>query len=311
MVYDLSQAGTDTRLLAYFLAVVDAGTVTQAARELRIAQPSVSFAIRELERQFGSPVFDRVGRRLVLNETGRALAEVARQIVSALASARAAVEARTSLTSGEIRISAPPSLTVHPLSSAIEEFSRSHPGVRINVLGQAAESVRDLVGGAEVDMALIVEEPGCTDYEGMVVRDIGLHEVVAVLPPGTPTPYTGRLTRASLASFSLIVAEAGTRLRWLVDEMSLDGLPVQIVAEVAHREAVIPLVIDGLGAALLPWSLGRLAGRLGAVVVGLDPPVISRILLIHRRELTPAAAAFVDTAFTHPDNALAPEPQKP
>lgn len=305
MGYDLSQAGTDARLLAYFLAVVDAGTVTRAAKELRIAQPTLSLAVRELERQFGAHMFERVGRRLVLNETGRALAEVARQIVGTLASARVAVEARTSLTSGEVRISAPPSLTVHPLGPAIEEFSRAYPGVRITVLGQSAESVRDVVAGAEADMALVVEESGTKDYLGLVVREIGLHEAVAVLPPGTPVPSAGRLARASLATFPLIVAEPGTRLRTLVDEMSLDGLPVHIAVEVAHREAVIPLVLDGLGAALLPWSLARLAVRLGATVVGLDPPLISRILLIHRGELTPAAAAFVDKSFTHPDNALA------
>lgn len=306
MTYDLGQAGADARLLAYFLAVVDAGTVTRAAKQLRIAQPSLSLAIRELERQFGSPVFDRVGRRLVLNETGHALAEVARQIVGALASARATVEARTSLANGEIRISAPPSLTVHPLTAAIQEFSRRYPGVRIKVLGQPPGSVNDLVAAADADMALIVEEPDPEDYAGLVVREIGLHEAMAVLPPGTPVPSTGRLTPASLASFPLIVAEPGTRLRALVDEMSMDGLPIHIAAEVAHREAVIPLVLNGLGAALLPWSLARVAGRLGAAVVGLDPPVISRILLIHRRELTPAAAAFVDTAFIHLDNALAP-----
>ncbi|GLB69552.1 LysR family transcriptional regulator [Arthrobacter mangrovi] len=308
MAYDLSQAGVDARLLAYFLAVVDAGTITRAAKQLGIAQPSLSLAVRELERQFGSPVFDRVGRRLVLNETGHALAAVARQIVGALATARATVDARTSLTSGKIRISAPPSLTVHPLNPAIEEFSHRYPGVRVSVLAQAAESVQDLVLDGEIDMALVIEEPGVAEYRGLVVREIGLHESVAVLPPDMPVPPTGRLTRASLASFPLIVSEPGTRLRTLVDEMAADGLPVRIAAEVAHREATIPLVVDGLGAALLPWSIARLAGRLGATVIGVDPPIINRMLLIHRPELTPAAAAFVDTAFTHRDNALVPEP---
>jgi DNA-binding transcriptional LysR family regulator len=156
-------------------------------------------------------------------------------------------------------------------------------------------------------MALIVEEPVPKDYAGLVVREVGLHEAVALLPPGSPVPPRGRLTRASLASFPLIVAEPGTRLRALADEMSLDGLPVRIAAEVAHREAVIPLVLNGLGAAILPWSLARIAGRLGATVIGLDPPVISRVLLVHRADLTPAAAAFVDSAFTHRDDALVPE----
>ena len=63
----------DTRQLRYFLAVVDAGSVHRAAEQLYVAQPSVSQALRALERDLGSLLFHRTGRRLILTAAGRAL----------------------------------------------------------------------------------------------------------------------------------------------------------------------------------------------------------------------------------------------
>ena len=81
----------DVRLAGYFLAVVDAGTVHGAAAALLVAQPSVSQALRRLERDLGAELFLRTGRRLVLTAAGRALVEPARDLLRARDAARDAV----------------------------------------------------------------------------------------------------------------------------------------------------------------------------------------------------------------------------
>lgn len=303
----MTQAGTDARRLAYFLAVVEAGTVTGAATRLRVAQPSVSLAIRDLERDFGAPLFDRLGRRLVLNETGRSLVDVARQVIGSLASARATVGARASLASGEVVVAAPASLAVDPLGPAMSAFCLRHPGVFVRVIGgQTTNETRDLVAAADADIGLATDDSGDSGQHKLVEREIGLHEIVAVLPPDAVV--SGRLTSASLVTWPLIAAEPGTRVRAVLDDFVADGLPLRIVAEVGYREATIPLVLGGIGAALLPSALARLAGRLGAVVAGLDPPVVTRIMLVHHPEITHAAAAFVDALLARCGDNLAPEP---
>ncbi|WP_158559769.1 LysR family transcriptional regulator [Prauserella sp. PE36] len=302
MGYELGQAGGDARRLAYFLAVVDAGTLTRAAEQLHIAQPSLSLAIRDLEQDFGAPLFNRVGRRLVLNETGYALVDHARQVIGGLASARAAVAARTALDTGEVSIAAPASLAIEPLANAVARFRRKYPGVRVRILRHPPGAEHDLVARGKADLGLAIDDPEhhrCED--GLVCRPIGLHEVVAVLPPGSKPATAGKLTRAELVNVPLIVAEPGSRLRALTDQLGTDGLQVRVAAEVGHREAMIPLILSGVGAALLPWSLGRLAGQLGAVVVGLAPPVLNTMLVVHRIEFTAAASAFLDTMGEHED----------
>lgn len=310
MRYELTQAGSDARRLAYFLAVVEAGTVTGAAARLRVAQPSLSLAIRDLERDLGAPLFDRIGRRLVLNETGTSLVEIARHVIADLASARAAVGARASLTSGEVVVAAPAALAIDPIGPVMNAFCRRYPGVRVRVAGgQAPNEIRDLVAAADADLGLATDDVADSGQHSLIEREIGLHEIVAVLPPdSTIAGSAGRLTAASLATWPLIAAEPGTRVRAVLDQFAHDGLSLRIAAEVEYREAMIPLVLGGLGAALMPAALARLAGRLGAVVIGLDPPIINHVLLVHRPELTQAAAAFAEALLARRGDNLVREP---
>ncbi|GAA1249095.1 LysR substrate-binding domain-containing protein [Prauserella halophila] len=295
MAYDLSQAGSDARRLAYFLAVVDAGTLTRAAQQLHIAQPSLSLAIRDLEQDFGAPLFNRIGRKLVLNETGQALVAIARQIVGGLSGAREAVAARTSLDTGEVTVAAPPSLAMEPLAPAIADFRRRYPGVRITIRSNPPGTEGELVAEGQVDLGLAIGGSDGERDDGLLQQPVGVHEVVAVLPPGSVPSASNALTSAELVKWPLVVTEPGSRLRARVDQMINDGLRVRIAAEVAYREAMIPLVLAGVGASILPWSVGRLAGQLGAVVVGLEPPMLSPMMLLHRQEPSAAAAVFADT----------------
>ncbi|MEU1853423.1 LysR family transcriptional regulator, partial [Streptomyces sp. NPDC019990] len=77
----------DIRQLEYFLAIVDRGGFSRAASALYVSQPSLSQAVRALERDLGSELFHRIGRRAVLTEAGRALIEPAREAVRGLETA--------------------------------------------------------------------------------------------------------------------------------------------------------------------------------------------------------------------------------
>jgi DNA-binding transcriptional LysR family regulator len=125
----------DTRRLRYFLAVVDAGSLHRAAEQLYVAQPSVSQALRTLERDLGSLLFHRTGRRLVLTAAGRALIAPAREVMRELDLARATVEAVEGLLGGDLVVAAMPSQSVSPLTGMIAAFASRHPLVQITVRG--------------------------------------------------------------------------------------------------------------------------------------------------------------------------------
>ena len=103
---------------------------------------------------------------------------------------------------------------------------------------------------------------------------------------------------ATLASFPLVTAPAGTTTRTQLEEAFADARVTPHIAVVtAQREAILPLVLAGAGATLFPRPLAEQAARLGAVVVGLRPHLSRPVHLFHRRgPLSPAATAFVELA---------------
>ncbi|SJZ36196.1 DNA-binding transcriptional regulator, LysR family [Marinactinospora thermotolerans DSM 45154] len=283
----------DARQLAYFLAIVDEGGFNRAARALHLAQPSLSQAVRALERDLGTPLFHRVGRRVVLTEAGHAMVEPAREVLRGLAATRAVVESVRRLRSGRVEVVSMPSPAVAPLSSAVAAFARRHPGVEVvlraaDLPGEVVEAVR--TGAAELGL---LGDDGPPGDPGLAVHELGAQEFVLVVPATHPLAGRGRVRPADLAGLSVVAGPPGSRMRALVDGYRDAGVEVRISVEAHHREAIIPLVVEGAGVALLAEAWARPARMAGLAVVGLDPPAHLGIWLVTRRgRLSPGAAAF-------------------
>ena len=110
-------------------------------------------------------------------------------------------------------------------------------------------------------------------------------------PTEDPVPH------AALSGARMIVSPAGSLMRQIVDDFLAEGTEMQIVAEVAHRTSILPLVLQGVGWAVLPSAWAPLARRAGARTARLDPTAHLHIALLSRAApLTPAAAAFLAVA---------------
>lgn len=287
----------DARQLEYFLAVVDHGGFSRAAKAMFVAQPSLSQAIRALERDLGSELFHRIGRRVVLTGAGRALIEPARQVVRGLELARASVEAVHDLTSGRVEIAAMPSATVEPLSSVVREFTARHPGVSVRIrAAPRAHAVLEMVRTGTTELGLLASRERLA-IEPLALHPVGRHRLVLVTPEDGPFPPGVPVRYHQLAGHRLIVGEQGTGMRDLVEEIRAAGIGVHIAVESENREAFLPLVLGGVGLAVVADSWSRLAERAGALVLELDPPAYLSVAFVTRRApLTPAASAFLAAA---------------
>ncbi|MEV0645956.1 LysR family transcriptional regulator [Phytomonospora sp. NPDC050363] len=284
----------DVRQLEYFLAVVDNGGFNRAARALFLAQPSLSQAIRTLERDLGGRLFHRIGRSVVLTEAGEALVEPARQAVRALAVARASVEAVRGLRSGEVAVASMPSPAVEPLSTMILAYSDRYPGVHVSIrAAPVARSVLAAVrtGATELGLLSAWRLPAVAD---LLLHPLGRQRFVLVAPPDGSLAADGPLPRTALEGRRLIVGEEGTGIRRLAEEIRAEVPGVTIAVESEHREAVLPLVLKGIGVGILAEAWRPLAERAGAVVLDLDPPAWLDLAMVSRDgPLTPAAAEFL------------------
>jgi|SRR5665213_1538320 len=287
----------DTSRLRHFVAVVDHGGFTAASKAVFVSQPALSLAVKELERELGTPLFLRVGRGVRLTAAGAALLGPARQALRDVETGRAAVAAVAGVVAGSLHVCSLPTLAAEPMAGLVGRFRRHHPRVRVDLA--APEDSRDLFNLVESGTC----ELGLTDAlhvpESLESIDLGQQSLVFIHPPGTSRSKSGGGVAVAVTHATPFVAPPeGTSTRRLLDEQlgALEITPLLAVTS-AQREAIIPLVLAGAGAALVPEALARFAEQFGAVVSRPDPPADRRLALVHRSgELSPAAARFCDLA---------------
>lgn len=284
----------DLRRLGLFLAVVDHGGFTAAAKATYVAQPAISLAVHELERELGAALFVRSRRGAVLTPAGEALVGPARQAARDVENAAAAVAEVTGLLAGRLDVAALPTLAADPVAAMVGRFRSAHPAVVVRLAAPADPlALLDAVhsGAAEV---------GLTDASavgGLDAHRIGSQELVAISPPGTAVRGM-TLTVKSLASCPLVLTEPGSSVRALVEAAFAEaGVSASLAVETAQRDAVIPLVLAGAGTAVVPATLAANAAAQGAVVRALRPRLRRVVMLVHRPGvLSPAARRFVELA---------------
>jgi len=285
----------DLRRLGLFLAVVDHGGFTAAARAIHVAQPSVSLGVRELERELGAELFVRSRRGATLTPAGEALVGPARQAQRAITTAAAAVAAVSGLTTGHLDLASLPTLAADPLAPMVGRFRRAHPGVTVRLAAPADPiDVAASVRSGETEVGVTEAGPAA---EGLASRLVAEQDVVAVSPPGT-TGSGDPLPVRALAEVPLVLTAPGTSLRDLVDRALADaGVVANVAVQTAQRDALIPLVLAGAGTTFLPSGVAEPARSLGAVIRRLRPSLRRTIVLVHRPgAVSPAAARFLDLA---------------
>jgi LysR family transcriptional regulator, carnitine catabolism transcriptional activator len=285
----------DIRRLSLFLAVVEHGGFTRAAQAVHISQPALSQAIAELETELRGPLFHRLGRKVVLTEAGAALVGPARAVLREIDAARQVTAEVNRLGRGRLDLSALPTLSADPLPVLLGAFRRAHPAITVRIASpgdpdELAEQVRS--GDAEVGITDARHAP-----DGLVTAPFRGQQLVAVFPPDSSHP--GRPMRpADLADVPLVVTPPGSSGRGLLDAaLSQAGVQPVIAIETSQREAVLPLVVAGAGAAVMPEALAALAAAQGAIPVAFDPPLMRELVIVRRPgSPTPPAAAFLAVA---------------
>lgn len=285
----------DVRRLSLFLAVVDHGGFNRAAQAVHISQPALSQAIAELEAELHGPLFHRLGRKVTLTDAGAALVGPARAVLREIDAARQVTAEVNRLGRGRLDLSALPSLSTDPLPALLGAFCRAHPAITVRIAspGDPAELAEQVRSGAA--------EVGVTDAsraaDGLEMVPFCRQQLVALFPPGFGE-RDAPLRSADLANVPLIVTPPGSSGRELLDRALVrDGMQPVVAIETSQREAILPLVLSGAGAAVMPEALATLAAVRGAVAVPFDPPLVRELAIVHRPGLpTPPAAAFLTVA---------------
>ncbi|MEJ5071467.1 DNA-binding transcriptional regulator YeiE [Enterobacter ludwigii] len=232
------------RQLEVFAEVLKSGSTTQASQMLSLSQSAVSAALTDLEGQLGVQLFDRVGKRLVVNEHGRLL------YPRALATLEQATEIEQLFRedNGAIRVYASSTIGNYILPEIIARYRRDFPTLPLELSVGNSQDVITAVSDFRVDIGLI--EGPCHAAE--IIAEPWLEdELVVFAAPGSAL-LTGEVTLARLAEAPWILRERGSGTREIVDYLLLSHLPeFHLGMELGNSEAIKHAVRHGLGISCL------------------------------------------------------------
>ncbi|KAA6050734.1 MULTISPECIES: DNA-binding transcriptional regulator YeiE [Pantoea] len=267
------------RQIEVFTEVLKSGSTTQASQVLSLSQSAVSAALADLENQLGVQLFDRVGKRLVLNEHGRLLYPRAVGLLEQAGE----IEQLFREDSGAIRLFASSTIGNYLLPGMIAAYRRDFPALPLELSVGNSQDAIQAVADFRVDIGLI--EGPC--HEPDIISTPWLEDELVVFAAPDSALLQQPVTLVSLAAAPWILRERGSGTREIVDYQLLSHLPqFQLGMELGNSEAIKHAVRHGMGISCLSRRvIADLleAGTLAEVAVPL-PRLTRTLYRIHHRQ---------------------------
>lgn len=238
---------TLTQLTA-FLAVVRGGSVTVAADELVVTQPSVSSAIAALGKELGCDLFERSGRGIRLTEAGRAFAPYAADVIGLLERGRQAASEAAKLSVGRLQIAAVTTAAESFVPPLMRAFSAAHPEIQLTLAVGNREDVFDRVRSHAVDVAISGKPPS---DGGLVAEPLSDNEIVCITAPDDPALADEPLEPGDLETRSWLLREPGSGTRALNEQFLAERGLAPSTVTLGSNGAIKQAVRAGLGVSLL------------------------------------------------------------
>ncbi|MDB4976598.1 MAG: transcriptional regulator, LysR family [Myxococcaceae bacterium] len=290
----------DLRDIRYFAAVVEHGSLTRAALQLKVSQPTLTHAVARLEEALGGSVWRRSkNRRLgvvptelgqrVLERGGRALAEL-----DALGQDAAHLRG---LTAGGLRVGSVQSLAGTLLPRWVAHYLAKYPAITLDLPLVTSETADGLIKSGKLDAALVVGPPP-TDPALKRTR-CGEQELLAVVPAGHALAKRKRIAVDALAQEPFVLVPAGTFFAIAIEDVCRRaGFSPLVRARIASISGLCALVRAGVAVTILPeGSIPAGDGELAQVRFE-KPQPRRAVHLIWRADVAPSPAlrAFIDVA---------------
>ena len=280
--------------LRAFLAVAEQRHFTRAARELGMAQPSVSAHVRRLESELGNELFDRRKGDLRLTVAGEALLPFARRILADVDAAGAELSQVGGLARGRLSIGATPSLAATLVPPVLARFHTAYPGIELALREAGSlELVAALVEGA-VDIALVILP---VRHEALETQALLREELVVAVARTHPLAKRRTIALTDLRDVPLVMFRQGYDLRSVTEAACrAAGFAPTFAIEGGEMDGVLRLTAAGLGAAIVPSLVVEPRGPLRAVRI--EKSALTRTIgIAHRRDrrLSRAGQELIET----------------
>ena len=265
----------ELRHLRYFVAVAEALSFTNAAERLRLAQPSLTRQVRNLEDEIGVRLFDRSNNRVALTDEGSMFLLDSKRVLEMCGESVAAVQRLARGESSGLNIGYVANIHYGLLPATLGAFRKHCPGVALNLFDMTSAEQFQALDGRKIDLGFVGIRPAVSGHH--LLSECVAHDAMLVaLPANHPLTRKPKVKLADLASQFFVGMSAKTHpgaREWLSETCRKAGFAGRILQEADGEPTVIQFVADGLGVALLPEQITGLPHD-GVVFRQLTPPVL-------------------------------------
>jgi LysR family transcriptional regulator, low CO2-responsive transcriptional regulator len=234
--------------LAAFLAVIRGGSVTAAADELVVTQPSVSSAIAALGRELRCDLFERAGRGIRLTDAGAAFAPYAEDVIGLLDDGRRAAGEAAGMTARRLHIAAVTTAAESFVPPLMQAFSEQHPEVELTLAVGNRQVVLEHVLGHAVDVAISGKPPA---DDRLLAEPLIENEIACITAPDDPATANGPQQAIDLVGRAWLLREAGSGTRALNEQFLAERGLEPATLTLGSNGAIKQAARAGLGVSLL------------------------------------------------------------
>jgi len=225
------------RQMQIFLNVVKSGHLTNVAKEMKLSQSAISMSIKELENILGRPVFDRINKKLVLNEVGRAFHKEIDPIFKKLVDIE--YEFKNSENKGMIRVGASTTIVDYLMPSIICSYMSAYPDVKITLKEGNTKEIAAMIAEGSIDVGFV---EGLVPGSDILKEKIGIDELIVVTSDKKLTEMT-YIDKLAEKRWVLREEGSGTRevfLNYIKDKVD----DLNIFFELGHTESIKSILMN-------------------------------------------------------------------
>lgn len=242
----------DLKQLEYFVRVAELGSFTRAAAALNVAQPALSRQVRQLEVELRQNLLIRNGRGATATEAGKLLLEHGRGILHQVERAREELGRVRGALAGRVAIGLPPSVAKAMAVPLIRAFRQRMPDATLSISEGLSVGMHEALATGRLDIALLYNAAPTPDIELTPLLEEPLflvqHRIGKAAPAARPRPVALK----EVAGLPLVIPSRPNAIRMLVEtEMANLGCRPQVALEIDGVAAILDLVEDGAGSAIL------------------------------------------------------------
>ncbi|HEV7220626.1 MAG TPA: LysR family transcriptional regulator [Terriglobales bacterium] len=278
------------RHLRAFLTIARLNNFTRAASELHVSQSALTVQIRQLEDALGVLLFDRSKRRVALTQAGKEVLAPLERIVIDTEAVISHTRDMAGLRRGFVSVAVLPSLSAGLLPAVLQEFTKKHPAIPVQIKDMVAERVIDAVKKEEVDFGVGTRMKRDPELK---TTPLFTDRLSAFVPKSHPLVRRSRITLRELTEHPLVLTSKGSSVREILEAaLRKEKLSVLPAFEVNYMSTVIGLVKAGLGIAILPAVAENIQASAGITRVEIINPALNRTVeIIEKKGRSPSHAA--------------------